>query len=166
MTAHNGTVACTPAPEAGELMWLMSQLGATPSCCAYCASGPVGQYSSLPGTLSQHLSVTCVLHHDLGAEDLCLPILLNCDSIWWQVCVRSSKTSTQRCVAIDASWSCSPALLELPDPLVETDTPSPNASMTHFRSSSHILTSAQTMFMPPRALPLSSSLMGPNAMRC
>ena len=155
-------------------MWLMNQVIASPSCCAYCVGGPVCQNCALPGTLSQHLSVTCVLRHDLGAEDLCLPILLNCEwSLglvkqvwWWQVCVRSSKTSTQRCVAIDASWSCCPALLELPDPVVEIDTPLPNASMTHFCISSHILTSEQTMFMPPRALPLSSSLMGPNAMRC
>ena len=162
-------------------MWLMNQVIASPSCCAYCVGCPFCQHCTLPGTLSQFLSVTCVLHHDLGAEDLCLPILLTCECHLGLVkqedlCLqlqsggrfvsRAPRTSTQRCVAIDASWSCCPALLELPDPLVEIDTPSPNASVTHFRSSSHIATSAQTMFMPPRALPSSSNLMGPHAMRC
>ena len=119
---------CTPdsAPEAGELMWLMSQVKATPSCCPYCAGGPFGQNSTPPGTLSRHLSVTCVLHHGIRAADLCLPRLPNCECPLELVkhedlCLQlksggrsvsgAPRTSTQRCVAIDASWSCCPALL-------------------------------------------------------
>ena len=48
-------------------------------CRPYCAGGPGGENSTPHGTLSRHLTATCVLHHGIGAADLCLPRLLNCE---------------------------------------------------------------------------------------